>query len=389
VNDKTTTNDAGRGASGLAPLAADRLVHACDIATLGFTDTSELEPHDAPLGQQRVLEAIDFGTGIARSGYNLYVMGSPGVGKHHLLTQSLSVLAASKEAPADRCYVADFAKPDRPIALQLPAGRGIELRSDMVQLVEDLITSLPAAFQSDEYRRRAQEVQDEFKHREDDTAAALGKHAAERGIALLSTPTGYSLAPLKDGKVLSPPEFEALDDAEKDRLQQAMEELKEELRAALGRVPLWKRELRQRFRELDADVTELTVTQLSRELERRYHDLPEVLDYIKAVRADVVEHGALFRTDDGSEGLSADDARFTRYQVNLLVDNNATSGAPVVFEDNPNVQNLIGRIEHVAHMGTLSTDFTLIKPGALHRANGGYLVLDVERCWSTRLPGTR
>jgi lon-related putative ATP-dependent protease len=301
------------------------------------------------------------------------------VGKHHLLNEILARHAAAQAAPLDWCYVADFANPDRPDALALPAGRGAELRQDMQRLVEDLLTAIPAAFQSDEYRRRAQEIQDEFKQREDETAATLGHKAAERGIALLSTPTGYSLAPLKDDKVLGPKEFDALPEKEQERLQAAMAELKEELRAALGRIPLWQREMRQRFRELDADVTALTVTELIEELERRYSDLSDVLDYLKAVRADVVENVALFRPRDDGDPPSADDKRFTRYRVNLLVNNADSHGAPVVFEPNPTYQNLVGRIEHIAHMGTLMTDFTLIKPGALHRAGGGYLVLDVEK----------
>ncbi len=378
-----TSDRRGRGAEAahadLAPLPPERLLHACHLEALDFAATDELKPQDEPLGQKRVLEAIEFGAGMARSGYNLYVMGSPGVGKHHLLKQRLAGHTRAQPVPQDWCYVADFDKPDRPIALALPAGRGAALRRDMRQLVEDLLSSLPAAFQSDEYRRRSQELQDEFKQREDDAAAVLGRHAAERGIALLSTPTGYSLAPMKDGKVLSPPEFEALDEEERERLQQAMEVLKQELRSALGRVPLWKREFRQRLRRLDAEVTELTVSQLISELERAYDDLPAVLGYLQAVRDDVVEHGVLFRPDEGGDSPGADDPRFTRYRVNLLVDNGPAAAAPVVFEDNPTYQNLVGRIEHVAHMGTLSTDFTLIKAGALHRANGGYLVLDADK----------
>ena len=379
MTEKHPLPPSAKGGADLAPLPPEQLIQPCDCQTLSFTDTSELQAQAAPQGQDRVLEAIDFGTDIDRNGYNLFVMGSPGVGKHHLLTQTLTARAAGEATPADWCYVADFGSPDRPNALQLPAGRGRTLRQDMQQLVEDLLTAVPAAFQSDEYRRRAQEIQDAFKQREDDTAATIGDHAAQRGIALLSTPTGYSLAPLKDEKVLSPPDFDALSDEEKERLQQAMEELKEELRAALGHIPLWQRELRQHFHELDADVAQLTVSQLTRELERRYNDLPEVLDYIHAVSADVVNNIGLFRPHGDGDGPSADDLRFTRYRVNLLVDNGDAHGAPVVFEDNPNYQNLVGRIEHIAHMGTLMTDFTLIKPGALHRANGGYLVLDADK----------
>lgn len=371
--------DAHEAGTQVVRLPADRLTHCCDPGTLEFNETSELQPQGSPVGQDRVVEAIAFGTGIDRAGYNLYLMGSPGVGKHYLLTRALAARAAHGATPADRCYVADFSRPERPNALALPAGRGPVLQRDMRQLVEDLLTALPAAFQSEEYRRRSQEIQDEFKRREDEVASTLGRHAGERGISLVSTPTGFSLLPMKEGKVLSPNEFEALEEEEKSRLQESLESLKEELRRTLGRVPLWKRELRQRLRELDADVTAVTVGQLMVELEGRYNDLAEVLDYLGAVRADVVEHGASFLPDDGADGPSADDPRFTRYRVNLMVGNGGSQGAPVVYEDNPTYQNLVGRIEHIAQMGTLTTDFTLIRPGALHRANGGYLVLDVDK----------
>ena len=367
------------GSGACRRLEPGQLIHACDVGALEFADTDALEPLDHPLGQTRVADAIAFATGIERSGYNLYVMGSAGVGRHHLLKRTLRDIADVREPPADWCYVADFEHPDRPRALALPAGRGAAFRDDMRRWLEDLLTALPAAFQSDEYRRRAQEIQDEFKQREDDTAEELGRHAAQRGIALVSTPTGYSLVPMKDGKLLDPKEYEALPEDERAQRQQAMQELKEELRSALGRIPMWKRELGQRMRELEAEVTGLTVGQLREELERAYADLPRVLEYLAAACADVVGHVALFLPDGDDEGPGADDPRFTRYRVNLLVDNGGATGAPVVYEDNPNYQNLLGRIEHVAHLGTLSTDFTLIKPGALHRANGGFLVLDVER----------
>ncbi len=378
----TDSSPAGPSASGppdLAPLAPDRLIHACEPGSLDFVDTAELHPQDTPLGQERVLEAIDFGAGIDRGGYNLYVMGSAGVGRHHLLIDTLSARAAGQAIPDDWCQVADFAKPDKPRALRLPAGFGSRLRDDMQRLVEDLLGALPVAFQSDEYRRRLQEVQEEFKQREESVAADISRRAAEQDIVLLSTPHGYTLAPSRKGKVLDQSEFDALGEAEKESLQQAMDALKQELRAALGRVPLWQRELRQRIRELDADVTRLTVTQLLHELEPAYRELPDVMAYLHAVSNDVVGNGGLFRAEGDGETPSSESSRFTRYRVNLLVDNGDTSGAPVVFEDNPNYQNLVGRIEHIAHMGTLSTDFTLIRPGALHRANGGYLVLDIDK----------
>lgn len=367
------------GNPGVVSLSSEQLSNNCDSAALPFEDTSALAVDDWPLGQQRVLEAVDFAAGIASTGYNLFVMGSAGVGKHRLVSRLLKERAATQPAPADWCYVADFTNPDQPNALALPAGRGVMLREDMRRLLEELLSVLPASFHNDEYRRRAQGIEDDFKRRENEAAAETGRHAAERDIALLHTPTGYSLAPMKDGEILNATEFEALDDAEQGRLQQAMAELQDELGSVLSQVPLWQREVRQRFRELNADVTSLAVSQLMMDLDNRYADLPAVVAYLKAVRTDVIENCELFRSLSEEDSPTADDPRFLRYRVNLLVAQTDDGGAPVVFVDNPTYQNLVGRIEHIAQMGTLTTNFTLIKPGALHHANGGYLIVDAEK----------
>jgi predicted ATP-dependent protease len=360
-------------------LEPDALRRRCDPVRLGFTTTAELEPIPVTLGQERALEAIGFGTGIAHEGYNLYVMGSTGLGRHTAVRESLGEQAQARPPPADWCYVADFDRPHRPNALCLPAGRGKRLQHDLEQLVDDLLNALPTALQSDEFRRRAQEINDEFKHREEGAAEELGHKAHERGIALLNTPTGYSLAPLRDGHLVNPEEFGQLPEDEQDRLRAAMAATKEELASALSHIPLWQREMRQRFRELEREIARITVSQLLQDLEQRYADLPEVLGYLAAVRADVIENNELFRPSGDGAPVDAGDGRFTRYRVNLLVDNADANGAPIVYEDNPSYQNLVGRIEHVARLGTLSTDFTQIKAGGLHRANGGFLLLDAAK----------
>jgi lon-related putative ATP-dependent protease len=371
-------NDTERPATPHAPLEPARLRHACDVERLPFETTAELEPIPVTFGQERALEAIGFASGIDHEGYNLYVMGSTGLGRHTAVREALQDRARAQTPPADWCYVADFAHPHQPNALELPAGRGRQLMHDMARLIEDLLNALPTALQSDEYRRRAQEITDAFKQREESAAEELGKKAQERGVAMIHTPTGYSLAPLHDGHMLSPQDFEALPDEEQDQLREAMEQIKEELAAALSRIPLWQREMRQKFRDLEQEITRITVSQLLEELEQRYADLPEVLSYLAAVRDDVIENTELFKPS-GDSPTEASDPHFTRYRVNLLVDNTDAEGAPILYEDNPSYQNLIGRIEHVARLGTLTTDFTLIKPGALHRANGGYLLLDAMK----------
>ena len=363
------------------PLTAADLYHPCDLGDLDFTDTSQLEPLGPGLGQARALEAIELGVSLPHRGYNLYLMGSAGLGKHALIEGVLEQHRHESPAPDDWCYVADFNNPQRPNALRLPPGRGRHLRADLRQLVEDLLNAVPAAFQSEDYSHRAEEIHKEFKAREEEAASAIGRKAKEQGIALLHTPTGYTLAPVREGHILAPDDFNALPEEEREHIGEVIDELREDLQQTLSQVPLWQKEMRRRFKALNQETMEGTVNALMRELAANYADLPAIQDYLTAVRKDMIENGEIFHQGDGEEGRTPgpEDPPFTRYRVNLLVDNAELHGAPVIYEDNPSYLNLIGRIEHIARMGTLSTDFTLIKAGALHRANGGYLILDALR----------
>lgn len=363
------------------PIPHRDLYQHCELAATDFTTTADLEPLSASIGQDRAMEAIRFGIGMDHEGFNLYLMGSTGLGKHALIANTLETRRHAEPTPDDWCYVANFDDPHRPATLRMPPGRGRHLRSDLRQLVEDLLNAVPAAFQSEEYNRRAETIQHEFKEREDQAAGAIGREAKERGITLIHTPHGYTLAPVEEGHILGSDEFAELPEDEKGRISKLIDKLREDLQKSLRQVPLWQKEMRRRFKTLNREITETTVNTLIAEVEANYADLPVVLEYLSAVKRDVIDNGELFRRGDGEEGKapSPDDPPFVRYRVNLLVDNADQDGAPVVYEDNPSYLNLIGRIEHVSHMGTLVTDFSLIKSGALHRANGGYLVLDALR----------
>jgi lon-related putative ATP-dependent protease len=251
----------------------------------------------------------------------------------------------------------------------------------MEQLVDDLLNAVPASFEGDEYRRRSKEILNDFKQRQDQAATRLGEKAHKLGIGLVHEPDGVSLIPLRDNQGISPEEFEKLPEDEKGQIEEATEKVKEDLKETMSHIPEWQREMRQRFRELNSETAEITVDQFIKALQQEYAELPEVLSYLDEVRQDIVENIDVFRQFEVGEvpASAARDPGFMRYQVNVLVDNADRKTPPVVIEDNPTYQNLIGRIEHVAHMGTLQTNFTLIKPGALHRANGGYLVLDAEK----------
>ncbi|MCC6610573.1 MAG: AAA family ATPase [Burkholderiales bacterium] len=368
----------------IEPLAADRLTHRCDPAVFRFATTAELGPLDDVIGQERAARAVDFGISIARDGYNLFVMGAPGSGKHTLVRRAISRRAERAERPSDWVYVNNFQTPHRPLALALPPGRGNALRRDMAKLVEELRGAIPAIFESDEYTARVEAIDAEFTERHERAFGALGAEAAEQKIALLRTPSGFSFAPVKDGEVMGPEEFAKLSEEEQARIESTIASLQGKLEKLVREVMRWRAERIERVKALNREMTLLAVGHLVDELKRGYQDLPKVVEYLEALQRDVLDHADDFRKQPEAPAALArlvqrDEPSLRRYEVNVLVDHSAPDGSPVVFADHPTYQNLTGRVDHIAQLGTLVTDFNLIKAGALHRANGGYLLIDATK----------
>lgn len=370
-------------------LTPAELCRPCDPARLGFRTTAELPDSPITLGQDRAVSAIQFGIGIRHTGYNLFALGPSNAGEHAIVRQFLEQQAAHEPTARDWCYVHNFEQPHRPRAISLPAGRGIKFRDDMAQLVEDLRTAVSAALETDEYRQRHQQIDQEFNERRQTALTELGRRAAERGVALIQTPVGFALAPMRDGHPLESDDFAKLPESDQTRLKAGVDEFERELDRLLHEIPKWRRESREKERALKRAVTSRAVDALIDELSKEYEGHPDVQQYLSLVKRDVIEHADDFRKgkeeEDGAslEALIAKSVLASqplgRYQVNVLDDHSGVTGARVVYQDKPTFQNLVGRIEHVAQMGTLVTHFTLIKPGALHKANGGYLILDARR----------
>ena len=377
----------------LGGLAARELRRRCDPAKLGFATTAELEDFAGPLGQARADEAIRFAIAMPRDGYNIFAMGPEGLGRHTLVRRLLESGTLAGKEERDWCYVFNFETPHRPCALQLPAGRAAGFRQDMARLVEDLRAGIPAAFETDEYRARAQEIEAEFNERQEHAVGAVGEHARAQGIALLRTPGGFGFAPMRKDSVMTPQEFHKLPQAERERFEALISALQEELASVLKDVPKWRREALHKLRELNREVTRNAVAGQTEELKSKYASLPQVRDYLSAVQEDVLDNAETFRQPKEGEqpmlfGLplptpEPGESPLRRYKVNVLIERGGPNDAPIVYEDNPTHDNLLGRIEHVARMGALVTDFTLIKPGALHRANGGALILDALKLLTT------
>ena len=370
----------------LRQLTATEVRPETDPATFTFADTRELEPRRDGIGQDRALRAIRFGLAMGAQGYNLFVLGAPETDRRILVDGLAEAAAAERAVPDDLLYLHDFETTVRPRALRLAAGRGRRLRADADRFVEELRSMLPAVFQEDEFRERIGEIAAGFEREQKAMLEELHTRAEAEGLALLQTPQGFAFAPAEGGRVLDKEEFEALDEETRARLAAANETLTAELLERMQDLPTRQQEMLRAQREVAREVVAGTVQQLVRSLRRRWHEEPAIIAWLDAVEADAKEHAqtilALEQQADGPRppgAAAAGDAFYARYRVNLLVDNAEATGAPVIFEGNPTLENLVGRIDHRSEFGNLTTDFTLIRAGALQRAAGGILVLEAER----------
>jgi len=363
----------------------------CDPNQFSFETTADLETLEEIIGQTRAIEAVQFGIGIRREGYNLFAMGAHGTGKHTAVTQFLTQQAAGESLPVDWCYVYNFEQSHKPRALQLPPGRAIELQQDLKNLIEELRAAIPAVFESEDYRTRKQSIEQEFQEQEETFFTKLQRQAKARELTLLRTPAGLAFAPARDGQTMSPDQFQQLPSQEQQRIEADVAELQRQLQASFQELARWEREYRNRLKTLNREIALLASDPLLAELRQKYQDLPDLIDYLNAVQQDVADKVDTFRHPKDEQAdtplkallpasMTEQQSAFDRYQVNVLVDHSKAQGAPIIYEDHPTFQNLIGRVEHlVGPMGALITNFNLIKAGALHRANGGYLILDARK----------
>jgi lon-related putative ATP-dependent protease len=372
-------------------LPAKALYRRCDPGQLTFDTTESLEKFSEIPGQERAVEAIHFATEINVDGYNVFVLGPTGAGRHTFVRQFLESKAAARAVPSDWCYVYNFDDPRQPKALRLPAGVSKDLRVDLEHAIQDAQTVIPAAFESEDFQAQQQALAEEFKEKQEKAFKSVERAAHERGIGVIQTPTGIAFIPLMDGEAIKPEEFEKLSKKQQKEIHRDVDELTQRLQRVMRATPKHARELRLAMRQLEHDVAGLAVTGLVDELKQKYQHIPEVTKHLERMQADIVDNVGLFLSPQDGAGVPAqmkqmlhakESSAIRRYAISVLVDRSDCTGAPVVFEDKPSFAELIGKIEHEAEFGTLVTNFTLIRSGALHRANGGYLVLDAVKVLS-------
>lgn len=371
-----------------AELRPDEVYRSCDLTAFTFNTSAELPELKEVIGQPRAVSAVAFGMGIGDGGYNIFAVGPTGTGKSTTIYDFLSREAAACPAPDDWVYVHNFTRPHQPNAIPMPAGKGQEFRKDMEKLVEDLQAAITQAFESEEYEKQRRTIAQQVSEQQEGKLSALNQKAEEQKFAMVRTPAGLAFVPkTAEGEALSREQYDALPPEEQKRIDDTIQTLNEELQQVMRLVRQDERAGRDSMRELDREVTTYAAKHLIDEVCEKWQGVNEVCDYLQAVLADVVDNADEFKKSDEEQPMmfmgmpvprQRGEGAFRKYRINVLVDNSELTGAPVINESNPVMQNLIGRVEHQAQFGALVTDFNMIKPGALHKANGGFLVLDAR-----------
>lgn len=369
-------------------LDAAELRAVCDPDRLPFRSTEEVEPAAEPPGQPRALEALDFGLAIASPGYNIFVTGPSGTSRHEIVEEALRKAARERPTPGDLVYLFDFGSPDRPNAVLLPPGRGEELRRGMSTFLGEARSRITDAFESESYQERRRALAKELDRRGEEALAPVREFGTQRGLAVELTPTGIAIIPMTHGHPIEPQQFQRLSEDARDEIAAHTEEVQQRLPALVGRLAEIQREGRRLVGDLDREVSEFAIGHLVEELASRFSDSAELVEWFDELTDDVVENVHRFRGGEPEAALPEPMAAsvrhteaqfFGRYEPNVMVSHGDGTGAPVIFETNPTHYNLFGRLDYEATFGAVGTDHRRIRAGAVHRANGGYLILDAAQ----------
>jgi lon-related putative ATP-dependent protease len=365
-------------------LSVEKLRWTCDPEQFDFSTTADLPDLVDAVGQERALRSIEFGLGVRETGFNLYISGQTGTGRTSTIRNLLRQRAKDEPTPDDWVYVYNFKDSDNPISLSLPSGRGSELAADMKELVEAFKKDIPKALESKEYESRRTEVFDQYQAESNQLFETLETESEQHGFVLQRTVSGLVIVPQKDDHNFTQEEYDALTDEERTALEEQGKLLTERLNDVLRQVRDNEKSTKEALALADRELGLSCLGHRLDPLREKYTGLEKVVTYLETVQEDILKNLEDFKPQPSQPQIPGlkiprQEPSFERYEVNLLVDNKETEGAPIVFESNPTYNNLFGRIEHVMQYGGVAvTDFTMIKSGALHRANGGYLVIDAR-----------
>ncbi|MDD0844501.1 Lon protease family protein [Pseudomonas sp. Gutcm_11s] len=362
-------------------LAPDALTRPCAPDQFNFTTTDDLEPFRGVLGQERAVEALQFGVAMPRPGYNVYVMGEPGTGRFSFVQRYLKAEAKRQATPVDRVYVNHFEESREPRALELPPGTAAAFIADIGHLIDNLLATFPAVFETPTYQQKKSAIDRVFNQRYDKALDLIEKLALEKDVALYRDSTNIAFTPMKDGKALDEADFAQLPEAERERFHDDISALEERLNEELASLPQWKRETSNQLRQLNEETITLALQPLLSPMSAQYAENAGVCAYLQAVQVNLLRTVVDQLLDDKPD-LQRREMLEEQYSPSLVVGHHVDGGAPVVFESHPTYDNLFGRIEYSTDQGALYTSYRQLRPGALHRANGGYLIVEAEKLLS-------
>ena len=364
-------------------LTSEELYSCCDHGLFQFTTTDELPELEETIGQTRALNAIDFGLNLDSKGFNIFILGENGTGKSTTIKTILQKKASEEPVPSDWCYVYNFNDPDIPLAISMEPGRAFVFQKDMEELIKILRVEIPKIFESKEYEKQKNKILEEFQQKQKTMFSGLEEEAQSKGFSIRKTVSGLMIVPIKKGgEPLTEEEYEALDDKTKSKIDEIGKGLQEKLNDVVREVRESEKNVKGALSKLERDATLAAVGHFMEELKAKYSDHERIKEYLSGVTEDILEHIDDFKAQEEQTPplpfmkMQKTEPTFTRYIVNVLVNNKDMRGAPCVYESNPTYFNLFGRMEYKFQYGVASTDFSMIKAGALHKANGGYLVVN-------------
>ena len=364
-------------------LSPEELYKRCDPNLFAFRTTGEITEFMRTIGQEKALNALDFGLNMDSNGFNIFAIGESGTGKMTTVMAKLNAKASEEDAPPDWCYVYNFKDPDTSIALSFDPGKGASFQKEMDELIKILRIEIPKAFESKEYETQKSKIIDEFQEKQSEYFARLDTEAKERRFTVKRQPTGILIVPIKEnGELLSKEEFDALDEKTRKKMEETGRFFQEKLNDVVRVLREAEKIVRDMLGRLDRMVALDLVGPLIDAMEKKYHNQEKVVQYLKNVEEEILSHLDEFRTTEEQPSplpflkMPKTEMSFSKYSVNVIVNNEERKGAPVVYESNPTYLNLFGRLEYKVQYGMATTDFTMIKAGSLHKANGGYLVVD-------------
>lgn len=359
------------------------LKRICNPDVFKFEDTSELEGIDSGIGQDRGIKALEFGVNVDVKGYNIYLEGPSGVGKTMYAKNYLDKISKKKKVPSDWCYIYNFENPNEPIAVSLPAGQGKEFEENMNLFIKDIRKDIKNTFNNDDFEKEKTLIKQEFEEKRSYLLDKLNEESEKHGFQVKSAQNGIYMMPIIDGKTIEEEEFEKLDDTIKKQFEEKSVIVQEQVMEAIGKIKEIERASDKKIEEWQANIALLTVNSHINYIKNKYKRNKKINKFLTDVKQDILKNISIFVGEEVPSGSTQGPTKeppkpWLNYRVNLFVDNSNLEGAPVIMDSNYSYHNIFGKLEYENYYGALKTDYTMLKPGLLHIANGGYIIFQAK-----------